>query len=58
VYIPATSTPGQITIPLAGTFSPGAGTVTLGTFATRGSGSGTLIPQLQRELYAVDLGPT
>lgn len=45
-------------LPIAGTFVPGAGVVTLSAFTVRlvGSGAGET-PSGARELYAVDLGP-
>src|SRR5665647_576847 len=51
----ATGGVGQMGIPLSGTFVPGAGTVTLGIFAIRLAGTGTLIlasDAVARELYA------
>lgn len=57
---------GRSGIPLSGTFVPGAGTVTLGVFAVRQSGTGyfvalnsvnDLVIFKVRELYAVDMGP-
>jgi hypothetical protein len=46
------------TLPVAGTFVPGAGDVTLSAFTIRivGSGAGET-PTGARELYAVDVGP-
>jgi len=48
---------GAPTVPVLGTFVPGAGTVTLGVFVLRYVGTGTAIPTGNRELYVVDLGP-
>lgn len=51
---------GRATIPLAGTFKPGAGTVTLGVLYTKTSGTGLFTPVSSpngsRQLYAIDLG--
>jgi hypothetical protein len=54
----ATGGPGQSSVPLAGTFVPGAGTVTLGVFTIRLAGAANETPVGNpRELYAVDFGP-
>jgi len=44
-------------VPLAGTFVPGAGVQTIAMFTARASGTGTGTPTNTRELYVVDLGP-
>lgn len=46
-----------VNLPVAGTFAPGAGTVTLGMFTQRIGGTGTVTPS-GCELYAVDMGPS
>lgn len=55
---PASGGTGQQSLPVGGTFMPGAGTVTLSAFTVRISGTGAAeTPIGTRELYAVDLGP-
>jgi hypothetical protein len=41
---------------VSGTFMPGAGTVTLGVFVVRVSGTGTIVPTFNRELCAQPIG--
>jgi len=45
------------TLPVAGSFVPGAGTVTLSAFTVRLGGTGVETPSGSRQLYVVDLGP-
>lgn len=50
---------GRLSVPVIGTFVPGAGTVTLGMFTVRIAGSGICTPVTQSvatELYAEDIG--
>ena len=58
--VTVTGGPGQIGLLVANTFVPGAGTVTLGVFTVRLSGTGVetiASATLARQLYAVDMGP-
>jgi len=55
-WIPSAGGAGQMAALAAGTFVPGAGTVTLSAFVARAAGTGVETPAGSRELYAVDLG--
>jgi len=57
ILLAVTGGPGQISLPMSGSFVPGAGTVTLSLFVQRGSGTGVELAAGSRELYAIDLGP-
>jgi len=60
-FIPAVDGLGQALIPLAKTFAPGAGLVTLSLFAVRLAGTGVFTPTSSaagRELYVVNVGPS
>lgn len=48
--------PGFVTLPVIDSFIPGAGTVTLGVFFVRGTGTGVCTPTAGCELYAEDIG--
>jgi hypothetical protein len=56
-YIPATGGAGQITCYVSGTFTPSAGTRTLGVFTVSRAGTAAVTPVGTRELYVEDIGP-
>lgn len=57
VVVTVTGTAGRPGVFVAGTFVPGAGTVTLSAFTLLATGTGNGAPVGNRELYVMDIGP-